>query len=83
MTCKILILVFLAFTRPLATQWVDHRDPQTPRKNGQPELAAPAPHMNGKPDISGVWRAERALYSEIASVLGSEAANLEIDVGKY
>lgn len=81
-----LATLLLTVALPLAAQWIDHRDPQTPRKNNKPDLTAPAPRMHGKPDISGVWQAERAPLSEITSVLGSETANLQIDisdVGKY
>lgn len=46
----------------------------------------PAPRLNGKPDLSGVWQAERSPVSEIAGVLGSDFTNLQVDindVGKY
>jgi hypothetical protein len=37
-------------------QWLNHRDPKTPRmRDGKPNLAAPAPRVSGKPDLSGVW----------------------------
>jgi hypothetical protein len=74
------ILLF-TLTIPLTAQWMNVRDPQTPRKNGKPDLTAPAPRLSGKPDMSGVWQAERPPLSEIASVLGSEAVNLQIDIG--
>ena len=56
---------------PLAAQWLDYADPRTPRtKDGKPNLTAPAPRMNGKPDLTGLWRAERSPDSEYLSVLG-------------
>ena len=70
---------------PLAAPWTGYGDPQTPRKNGKP-LTAPAPRMNGKPDLSGVWQTEPTPLSEVTSVLGIEFATLQIDindVGKY
>jgi hypothetical protein len=79
-------ILLLTATLPLAAQWLDHRDPQTPRKNGKPNLSAPSPRTAGKPDLSGVWQAERSPLSEIASVLGNEFANQQVDindVGKY
>jgi hypothetical protein len=79
------LILLLTVTIPLAAQWI-YRDPQTPRKNGKPDLTAPAPRMNGKADLSGVWLAERSPLSEIASVLGSDFTNLQVDindVGKY
>lgn len=79
-------IVFLTLTLPLAAQWTSNRDPQTPRKSGQPDLSAKAPRINGKPDLSGVWQSERTPLSEVRSVLGSDFANLQVDindVGKY
>jgi hypothetical protein len=41
------------------SQWL-HPDPHTPRaRDGKPILTAPAPRLNGKPDLSGVWQAAR------------------------
>jgi len=41
------------------SQWL-HPDPSTPRaRDGEPILTAPAPRLNGKPDLSGVWQAAR------------------------
>jgi hypothetical protein len=35
-----------------------HPDQDTPRtRDGKPILTAPAPHLNGKPDLSGLWHA--------------------------
>ena len=37
-------------------QWVTYPTPHTPRlANGKPNLAAPTPRINGKPDLSGIW----------------------------
>jgi hypothetical protein len=80
------VILLLAFTYPLAAQWTGYRDPQTPRRNGQPDLTAPAPRANGKPDLSGVWHAEPTPLSEINQVLGKDFANVQVDindVGKY
>jgi hypothetical protein len=51
-------------------QWAIYRDPTTPRgKDGKPNLTAPAPRINGKPDLSGIWQAESAPVSEIQQFL--------------
>jgi hypothetical protein len=79
-------ILLLTLALPLAAQWLDHKDPQTPRRNGKADLTAPVPRMNGKPDLSGVWRTERPPMAEISAVLGSETTSLQLDindVGKY
>jgi hypothetical protein len=45
----------LAGTVCVEAQWLNHRDPNIPRTaDGMPNLAAPPPQFNGKPDLSGV-----------------------------
>jgi hypothetical protein len=77
----------LAGALPAAAQWLDYRDARTPRtRDGKPDLAAPAPRVNGRPDLSGVWQAERAPVSEYIQVLGERFAHEQIDfndVSKY
>ena len=42
---------------PARSQWI-HPDQRTPRtRYGKPILTAPAPRLNGKPDLSGIWQA--------------------------
>jgi hypothetical protein len=61
-------------------QWPDYPDVRIPRtKDGKPNLTAPAPRLNGKPDISGVWEAERSPKSEYDRVLGEGFAALQPD----
>src|SRR5437899_11242117 len=43
------------------------RIPRT--KDGKPNLSAPAPRLNGKPDVSGVWQAERRSASEYNRII--------------
>jgi len=53
-------VLLVATSLPLSAQWLNHSDPRTPRtKDGKPNLAAPAPRLNGKTDLSGLWQAER------------------------
>ena len=43
----------------IEAQAPNHRDPSIPRSaDGRPNLSAPAPRLNGKLDLSGVWQAE-------------------------
>ena len=61
-------------------QWPNYPDSRIPRtKDGKPNLTAPAPRLNGKPDISGVWQAERSPASEYDRVLGEGFAALQPD----
>jgi hypothetical protein len=68
-------------------QWLNYPDARTPRtRDGKPNLTAPTPRLNGKPDISGLWQAERTPDSEYEAVLGKEFTSLQIDthdINKY
>lgn len=62
-------------------QWLNHPDSRTPRtRDGKPNLTAPAPRLNGHPDLSGLWQAERTPEREYTSVLGNDFAALQIDL---
>src|SRR5437016_2548969 len=40
-------------------QWQDAKTPGAPRdKDGKVVMTAPAPRLDGKPDLSGVWQVE-------------------------
>jgi len=62
-------------------QWLNHPDSRAPRtKDGKPNLTAPAPRMNGKPDLSGVWEADPTPMSELKAALPPDFFELQIDV---
>jgi hypothetical protein len=61
-------------------QWLNYPDARTPRtKDGKPNLAAPTPRIKGKPDLSGLWQAERTPKGEYDNVLGSGFTALQPD----
>src|SRR5437016_13737930 len=61
-------------------QWLNYPDSRIPRtKDGKPNLTAPAPRLNGKPDVSGLWQAERTPEREYNNVLGKEFTSLQVD----
>jgi hypothetical protein len=81
------ILLFAGLIPQVNAQWLNYRDPRTPRtKDGKPDLIAPAPRLNGKPDFSGLWLAERATDREYEAVLGKSFTSLQVDtydISKY
>jgi hypothetical protein len=62
-------------------QWLNHRDPKLPRTaDGRPNVSAPTPRLDGRPDLSGVWQAERTPPAEFARVLGPGILQLQVDI---
>jgi hypothetical protein len=74
-------LVFVSSLVCVEAQWFNHRDPSIPRTaDGKPNLSAPAPRLNGKPDLSGVWQAERTPVEEFVRVAGPGLPQLQPDL---
>jgi hypothetical protein len=52
-------------------QWVTYPDAGVPRtRDGKVDLNAPAPRVNGKPDLSGVWHVIPTPYTELKRIFG-------------
>jgi hypothetical protein len=63
---KASVVLLICYGACAQAQWIDYRDPRTPRtRDGKPDLSAPAPRLNGKPDLSGVWQVEPPPAGEI------------------
>lgn len=77
-------IVPILITAALASadaQWLHYRDATIPRtRDGRPNLSAPAPRVNGKPDLSGLWEAERTPVSEFVRVLGPGVPQIQPDL---
>lgn len=84
---KSTLFLLAVFSLPLPAQWQVYKDPRTPlTRDGKPNLTAPAPRLNGKPDLSGVWQVERPTPEELNHVLGAGVTTSQIDyydAGKY
>jgi len=73
-------LLFLLVTSVQAQWWTLH-DSKTPRTaDGKANLSAPAPRVNGKPDLSGVWETERTPVEEFVKLAGPELPLLQVDL---
>ena len=85
------LLFLLAFAPGGAPgQWLNLATPGVPRtRDGKPNLTAPAPRMNGKPDLSGVWHVQPTPMAEMKRIYGENAdatdvPGMELDtISKY
>jgi hypothetical protein len=54
------IILVILVSSVLEAQWINYPTPGVPKnKDGTPNLTAAAPKIGGKPDLSGIWLAER------------------------
>ena len=77
---SILAVVIAAALGYGAARW--NTDDSTLRRgaDGKLDLSAPAPRLNGKPNLSGVWQAERTPTSEFVRVLGPGLPAIQPDL---
>jgi hypothetical protein len=70
------VIALTGLVAPTYAQWV-HPDPHAPRtRDGKPILTAPAPRLDGKPDLSGVWQAARPTPNATTSYTGGVDPNV-------
>ncbi len=49
----------VAVCLPLQSQWIHNPTPNAPRtRDGKVNMTGPAPKLNGKPDLSGIWQVQ-------------------------
>jgi hypothetical protein len=63
-------------------RWADNRDTGRRPADGKLDLSAPPPRLNGKPDLSGLWQAERTPTSEFVRVLGPGLPDIQPDLSE-
>jgi hypothetical protein len=82
MKIAIAAVLFAAMLGYTAAQWLSGGDEEFKRgPDGKLDLAAPPPRLNGKPNLSGLWQAERTPTSEYVRVLGPELPAIQPDLG--
>ena len=68
--------VLLAMAMTAQAQWVKQPAPGVPRtRDGKPNLSAPAPKLNGKPDLTGIWQPDEAKPGELDKVAPDAGKN--------
>ena len=72
-------LLFALVISSAHAQWLNFPTPGTPRtRDGKPDLAAPAPRFNGKPDLSGVWHVRPETNAEMKRLYGEGVDKLDV-----
>lgn len=74
------LLLLFAFGLTVSNaQWLNFPTPGIPRtRDGKPNLTAPAPRMNGKPDLSGVWHVQPTPIAEMKRIYGPGVGDLNV-----
>jgi hypothetical protein len=63
------LLIGAALMGTANAQWMNQPKAGVPRtRDGKPNLSAPTPRLKGKPDLTGLWQADRDTRSEIERV---------------
>jgi len=63
----------LLLAMPASAQWRNLPSDGVPLgKDGKPDLTAPAPRSNGKPDLSGIYQPNMKYFTNLAADLGTD-----------
>jgi hypothetical protein len=82
-TSSILAIVVAAALGFGGARWLNTREANIGRgADGKLDLSAPTPRLNGKPDLSGLWQAERTPTSEFVRILGPDAVAIQPDLNE-
>jgi len=74
-----LFVLFAILSTGARAQWLHYPTPGIPRtRDGKPNLSAPAPRSNGKPDVSGLWQVEPTPFDEMTRMFGPELDSLSV-----
>jgi hypothetical protein len=80
---SILVVAAAAALGFAAASWLNPRAPEARRAaDGRVDLSAPAPRVNDRPDLSGLWEAERTPTKEFVRVLGPGLPDIQPDLGE-
>ncbi len=76
---QILTTLFLTLAAGAHAQWLNYPAPGVPRtRDGKVNLAAPAPKLNGKPDLSGVWHVQPSGLPEMKRLFGPDVDAIQV-----
>ncbi len=68
---RTVVYLLLLLAPGAGAQWLHYPTPGIPRtRDGKPNLSAPAPKVNGKPELSGVWQIEPTPLEELKKLFG-------------
>jgi hypothetical protein len=80
---SILAVVGAAVLGFAAARWLDPGPTDSrPTPAGQMDMSAAAPRLNGRPDLSGLWEAERTPTAEFVRVLGPGLPDIQPDLNE-
>ncbi|HLH43936.1 MAG TPA: hypothetical protein VKV74_13180 [Bryobacteraceae bacterium] len=78
MKTSLAAVLLWALCAPAGAQWVHVPPANVPRTpDGKPDLSAPAPQVNGHPDLSGVWNPNPRFLRDIAADLKADNVPLQ------